>query len=226
MRAVVLLWVLMFAGPTWAASFDCSRAATPVERTICADAALSQLDERTVAAYGTVAETLAVSDDINDPIGDLLLKGHQEWSAARNRCGTAAPCMMQLYLRRLAVLSYKPDSGAPSPLDPVIGRYGTPVDPPREMVIMAAPGGLALVNIRVNATDWTCVFSGIGKAEAGGAIRVNRPDFDGNAHGGHALLLTPTRLGFQVRHADAKDDVSAQFCGVGGSLENPFPRRN
>ena len=226
MRLLLVLSFLLVAGAAQAASFDCKRAATPVERTICADAALSQLDERTVAAYGEAVETLGISDDLNDPAGDLMLKGHQEWSAARNRCGTTTSCLLQQYLRRLAVLSFKPDSQAPSPLDPVTGRYGTPVEPAREMVIMAAPGGVALVNIRVNAADWTCAFTGIGRAEAGGAIRITRADFDGTAHGPHALLLTPTRLGFLARHADAKDNVSAQFCGAGGSLEHPFPRRN
>lgn len=226
MRVVLTFLLLFVAGAAEAASFDCKRAATPVERTICADPALSQLDERTVGAYGAAVETLGISDDLNDPSGDLMLRGHQEWSAARNRCGATSSCLLQQYLRRLAVLGFKPDSLAPSALDPAIGRYGTPVDPPRELVVMAAPGGAALVNIRVSAADWTCVFTGVGKAEAGGALRVTRADFDGTAHGPHAVLLTPSRLGFLVRHADAKDNVSAQFCGAGGSLEHPFPRRN
>ena len=76
MRALLVLSFLLAAGAAQAASFDCKRAATPIERTICADAALSQLDERTVAAYGEAVETLGISEDINDPAGDLLLKGH------------------------------------------------------------------------------------------------------------------------------------------------------
>ncbi len=226
MRVIILFSLLILAGPANAASFDCKKAATPVERTICGDPALSSLDERAVAAYVDAVDTLGISDDLNDPAGELLLRGHQEWAAARNRCGTVTSCMLQQYLRRLAVLNFKPDSQAPSPLDPAIGRYGTPIDPPREMLIMAAPGNAALVSIRVTTADWKCVVTGSGRIETGGAIRVTRADFNGRTNGAHAVLLTPTRLGYTLRHADAKDNASAQFCGAGGSLEHPFPRRN
>ena len=225
MRAVVLIFLLFAAADAQAASFDCKRAATPSERAICAEPALSQLDERAVAAYTDAVEALGISDHPNDPTGDLLLRGHQDWANARNRCGATTSCLLQQYLRRLAVLGFKPDPQAPSTLDPLLGRYGTPIDPPREVVVMTAPGNAAIVTVRVNSADWNCAFTGIARAEGGG-LRVTRTDFDGTTHGPHALILTPTRLGLTVRHADAKDNVSAQFCGAGGSLEHPFPRRN
>jgi uncharacterized protein len=225
MRLAVLL-VLLLAGPAaQAASFDCKRAATPSERAICGDPKLSALDDRAIDGYAAAVQAMGVSDDERDPMAGLLLKGHEEWAAARNRCGGAGSCLLQQYLRRLAVLDFKPDSQARSPVDALLGRYGTPVEPARELLIMAAPGGVALVRVSVNAADWSCAFTGIGRPEKDG-LRVTRPDFDGAAHGEHALLLTPTRLGLAVSRANPKDDVSAQFCGAGGSLEQPFPRRN
>jgi uncharacterized protein len=229
---LAVLFVLLIASPfvvsqaAHAASFDCKRAATPTERAICADPKLSSLDDRAIGGYTASVEALGLSDDERDPMAALLLKGHEEWAAARNRCGGATNCLLQQYLRRVAVLDFKPDSQARSPVDPLLGRYGTSIDPPRELVIMAAPGGVALVHIAVTATDWTCAFTGIGRPDKAGGLRVVRPDFDGTTHGEHAVLLTPTRLGLAVVRADPKDDVSAQFCGAGGALEQPFPRRN
>jgi uncharacterized protein len=224
MRLVVLIALLLISGAVRAASFDCQKAATPSERAICADSALSQLDEQSVAAYADATQTLGISDDERDPVGELLLRGHSEWSAARNRCGAATGCLMQQYLRRVAVLGYKPDPQVPSPLDPLVGRYGTPVEPARELVVMAAPGNVVLVNLRVTSADWTCVFTGIGKSDGKGGLLVTRADFDGTTQGPHRLHLTPTRLGLAAERADPADDISARFCGAGGTLEQPFPR--
>ena len=226
MRSFILV-VVVLAIPTAAraASFDCSRAATPIEKTICAEPALSKLDDRTVAAYADVVQTLGIEDD-DDPQGDLLLKGHQDWSAARNRCGAASNCLLQQYLRRLAVLGFKADPQAPSALDGLIGRYGTPVEPARELVIMAASGNTVLVNLRVTATDWTCSFTGIARSDGAGGLRVTRVEPKGVNQGAHRIALTPTRLGLAVRVPDPKDDVSSRYCGAGGSLVHPFPRRD
>lgn len=226
MRLAVLLVLLFAAAPAGAASFDCKRAATLTERAICADAKLSALDDRAISGYTGAIEAMGISDDERDPAAALLLKGHEEWAAARNRCGGAGGCLLQQYLRRIAVLDYKPDSQVRSPADALVGRYGTSIEPPREMLIMAAPGGVALVHIAVTATDWTCAFTGIGRPDGKGGMRVVRADFDGTTGGEHAVLLTPTRLGLTVGRANPRDDVSAQFCGAGGSLEQPFPRRN
>ncbi len=225
MRPVAFTIVFLFASAgAQGASFDCTRAATAIEKTICAEPALSQLDERAVAAYADAVETLGLADE-DDPQGDLLLKGHQEWTAARARCGPVPTCLLQQYLSRLAVLGYKPDPRAASPLDGVVGRYGTPVEPTRELVIMLAPGTVVLVNLRVTAANWRCSFTGIGRSDGAGGLTVTRMEPRGINQGSHVLTLTPTRLGLAARHGDPKDDVSARYCGAGGSLAQPFPRR-
>jgi uncharacterized protein len=226
MRLLCLFVLLLAARPAAAASFDCKRAATPTEHAICADPRLSALDDRAIGGYTEAIEALGLSDDEREPAGALLLQGHAEWAADRNRCGAAGGCLLQQYLRRLAVLDYRPDRQARSPVDPLLGRYGTSIEPAREMLIMAAPGGVALVHILVNATDWTCSFTGIGRADKAGGMIVTRADFDGTTGGEHAVRLVPTRLGLSVTRANPRDDVSAQFCGAGGSLEQPFPKRH
>lgn len=226
MRALVFLAALLASHAAGAASFDCKRAATATERAICADPALSTLDERAVAAYSAATAALGIGDDLKDPMGDLLLRGHSEWTAARNRCGAAANCLLGQYLRRVAVLGFKPDPTAASPLDPFVGSYGIAVEPARDLTIMRAPGDVVLVRVVVNSADWTCDFRGIGRLDRQGGLRVTRTDFDGTQKGDHSIVLTPTRLGLALRNADPKDDVSAKFCGPDGSLEQPYPRRS
>jgi uncharacterized protein len=50
--------VVMSAAPASAASFDCARAATPVENAICADPVRSRLDVDIAAAYAAAGEGL------------------------------------------------------------------------------------------------------------------------------------------------------------------------
>lgn len=226
MRLAVLLALLFAAHTAFAASFDCAKPASPTERAICGDAKLSALDERAVAAYTAAASTFGVADatDFKNPIVDVLLRGYQEWTTQRNRCGTDTNCLLSQYLRRIAVLTYHPDPQAPSPLDSFIGRYAIAVDPARELVVMRAPGNAVLVHIGVNSADWSCDFAGEGQLDRSGKVRVVRTDFDGTMGGDHAVLLTPTRVGMGVSNARAGDDVSARFCTEGGSLDQPYPR--
>jgi uncharacterized protein len=226
MRVAALL-VTLFAGHTaMAASFNCAKPVSAVERAICADPKLSALDDRAFAAYTAVANTFGVADsaDFKNPVVDLLLRGHQEWIAARNRCGTDTNCLLAQYLRRIAVLTYHPDPQAPAPADSFVGRYAISVDPVRELVVMRAPGDAVLVHLSVNAADWTCDFGGVGRLDRSGKLRVVRMDFDNSMGGDHALLLTPTRSGMAVSNARAGDDLSARFCTSGGSFDQPYPR--
>ncbi len=226
MRLAVLLAALLAAHTAAAASFDCKGAANATERTICGDAKLSALDERTFKAYTDAAATLGIGDapDFRNPVADLLLRGHEQWTTARDRCGTDGNCLLNQYLRRIAVLTFHPDAKAPGPADKFVGRFAISVNPARELVVMSAPGGVVLVHVSVRSPDWSCEFAGIGRLDAAGRLRVTRADFDGTAQGPHTVVLSPTRLGLSLSNADKSDDVSAKFCGDGGSLDQPYPR--
>jgi len=54
----VRLLLLAAVAPVHAASFDCAKAATPVDRSICADPALGSLDEQIARAYAALLGTL------------------------------------------------------------------------------------------------------------------------------------------------------------------------
>jgi uncharacterized protein YecT (DUF1311 family) len=69
--------ILMSAAPASAASFDCAKAATPVERAICADPALSRLDVDIATTYS------AAGAGLDDAMRARLQRSQREWLSHR-----------------------------------------------------------------------------------------------------------------------------------------------
>lgn len=85
-----------------AAAFDCARAATGVERAVCASAALSALDERLAQAYDAALALAA------DPAA--VRSRQQRWlRGVRDRCADE-PCLRRAYEGRLAELAAVPQA--------------------------------------------------------------------------------------------------------------------
>ena len=81
-RALLTLALAALATPAVAApSFDCRKAAAPVEKAICADAALATLDVEVAAAYARAADRVAI-----DPAAVTRLRDTQRaFVAERNK---------------------------------------------------------------------------------------------------------------------------------------------
>jgi uncharacterized protein YecT (DUF1311 family) len=84
----------------WAASFDCNKASTPVERTICSDAELSLLDEHLADTY------LALKNSYPEFIGRNLAQFQRSWVRERDRFCKAADteCLKTSYKIQIDVL--------------------------------------------------------------------------------------------------------------------------
>jgi len=91
----VLSGSLMLALSVQAASFDCSKAQTKVEKLICGDAELSKLDEELNAAY-----TAALQDEKQ---ADFTRQTQKQWMKERNVCADAG-CVKSTYEARLHAL--------------------------------------------------------------------------------------------------------------------------
>ena len=87
-----------------AASFDCGKAAAPIEKTICADAGLARLDRQVAEHYQSALHNVAY-----DPKQQEALRQVQrDWIAKRNRACTGpatATCLTKFYRDRLADLT-------------------------------------------------------------------------------------------------------------------------
>jgi uncharacterized protein len=92
----ITLLVSLWATQALAAGFDCAKAATKVEKLICNDPALSQLDDQLSQKY---IETQASSSD-----KDAVKKQQLDWlKNARNAC-ESVDCLKTAYADRLAQL--------------------------------------------------------------------------------------------------------------------------
>lgn len=98
MKRWIGLLVCLAFGQVQAASFDCAKAGTKVEKLICANKELSKLDEALAKEYAAAQERFAHSVNAKD-----LPSGQKFWLRERDGCRDAA-CIRRAYERRLRVL--------------------------------------------------------------------------------------------------------------------------
>lgn len=98
---IVFGW-LVLSLTAQAASFDCAKAVTKVEKLICGDAELSKLDEELNAAYKA-----ALQDGTQ---ADATKQAQKQWMKERNGCADA-DCVKRAYGTRLATLSSSDGKG-------------------------------------------------------------------------------------------------------------------
>ncbi|ROU08680.1 DUF1311 domain-containing protein [Lysobacter enzymogenes] len=101
LRAGAALALLAVAGLSQAAGFDCRRARTQVEKTICADAELSRLDSEMNELYRQIrAETRGVDGETGKQV-DPIAAENARWLEGRNECRDPA-CIRSAYQQRIA----------------------------------------------------------------------------------------------------------------------------
>ncbi len=97
--AVLTIVTILLGTSSYAASFDCGKASTPTEHTICDHPELSALDDLMGRAY-RLAKTSA------DWMTPKELKNTQRaWMQQRNRCGENFDCLRSSYVQRLEEVS-------------------------------------------------------------------------------------------------------------------------
>lgn len=97
-RCALLLALLASAAATHASSFDCTSAASPSEKAICADPYTSKLDQKLAKVWRS---TLA---KVVDP--KALKADQRQWLKQRNRCSDQIDCLRQQYLMRITELEH------------------------------------------------------------------------------------------------------------------------
>jgi len=93
--AALLVWS-MIALPAEAVSFDCAKAATKVEKLICADAALSKFDEKLNTAYKAALQ--------DEKQADYIRQAQKQWLKGRNGCRDV-DCLKASYQDRINELA-------------------------------------------------------------------------------------------------------------------------
>ena len=96
-RLCLALAVPSLAATALAVPIDCSKAAKPDERTICADPFLLQTDARLDTLYDVSLRFVAMGER-----GDLI-DGQRQWVRDREKCGRDKNCLRAAYAKRTAV---------------------------------------------------------------------------------------------------------------------------
>lgn len=111
MRFVCL--TLLLATSATAASFDCTKAATVVEKTVCATPRLSSLDDELATTWKAM------------PKRDALRDAQREWMKRRDECEDSEDCIEGQYLMRIAALrlQHRPLFAKEKAPARIIGRY-------------------------------------------------------------------------------------------------------
>jgi uncharacterized protein len=136
------MWICGMSGAS-AASFPCEKAATSVEKMICGNAAVSDLDEYLGRYYAAGRDELGAAKN-------CLAANQKEWlRTVRNPC-TDAKCLERVYLARLAELdALQPGATALKNIE--LPRVDTLVwiIPPAEDTVAAPPAPRTAAPLRV-----------------------------------------------------------------------------
>jgi len=100
MRSVFLAGVLMVNSSLFAASFDCTKAVEPMEKTICSHKELSQADEMMGKFYFSIRQGLGTSAK------EDFKKSHRTWLKDRKtQCAeTDGDCLLNYYQKHIESL--------------------------------------------------------------------------------------------------------------------------
>ncbi|KTD19606.1 Uncharacterized protein conserved in bacteria, putative lipoprotein [Legionella lansingensis] len=91
------LWLLIISFTGKAASFECKKNQTPVEKLICNSSKLGILDSYMSLLYHQLSDTTSPDTKKN------LLDSQKKWLTERNNCQTAS-CLVQAYEKRISDL--------------------------------------------------------------------------------------------------------------------------
>lgn len=92
----VAAWLM--ATPASAASFDCAKAHTAGERTICANRSLNDRDVKMATLYDLVRKLVGMGTRGN------IMEEQTRWLGARKACGANVGCIARAYDQRIAAI--------------------------------------------------------------------------------------------------------------------------
>jgi len=186
-------------------SFDCRKATSLSEKTVCANEDLSRLDFE----LGRTWKTLL--DDFIDSAQKSRMRSEQRaWITSRERCGDNGNCIGKLYRDQLSTLT-----GA----DPAHRFSGVYEVKDVGLFVLYPIGNRYLVNIQTaDPRDgrWECELAG--EAESSGedlAVNVEASVFHAHLQD-HETLIVPD--------ADSVSAASRKFCGLNGTFAFSYRR--
>lgn len=182
-------------GAAQSASFNCAKAKGKIEKAICADQLLSNLDEYLGRYYGGASETLKD--------GAACLKTDQRaWvKTVRDACGTKTSCLKEVYLKRLGTLdSLQPGFSQLKNVDlPRVPALVTTL-PPAVDSVPAKPGKAMKVTGKLVYEIEDIYNQGYGVKPDGGKSAAFIFDMDFGSSPTHEIVKELTEQGANARY--------------------------
>jgi len=205
------------------ASFDCKKAATPVEKAICDSSITAELD---VALDEIYRASLA-----RRPAERATLEAAQrQWLAARNaRCARGKPdqnCLEQMYKARIIAL-VRADRGIGAKGSFITGRYDyRQKGEGGEMFLAEMPDGQVLVMIETvnvgHQSPHTCSFSGRLSDRRGDVLGYREQEASKTC--GLEIAVTGSRAVISETPKDCFE-AAQYYCGAHGYMLGNYVRR-
>jgi uncharacterized protein YecT (DUF1311 family) len=196
------------------ASFACGPGNARVEQMICADDALSRLDDRLAAAFTRSVAAFGNSPDDAEGVVADLRKSQKTWLAARDSCADR-DCVARQYRARTAVLEFHGRPGATGWVDAIAGEYHHD----RFMTLWIQVRDSDSVRVAFSGAEprsaqWICDFVGFGTRDNGDTIEIRL-----SVSGGEVLLVMRRASGaIDVPDTPLNQSASENYCGMGGTL--------
>ena len=208
---VIIAWVgAMHAHAAERPSFDCARAATATERTICANDRLARLDRSLATAYRQLKTELAVT-------GEVFANEQTAFLKQRDACGADVACLVRQMEERRAALALERQSKA-APEEAFVGRYRSS----NGWIILRRTLGRDY-EMTGQASDpkgrWTCDISGKIKSVEAGTATVEAGEDDDS----RPLYLKIRRDVLTVTEDETRR-LAGYTCGANGSVEGAYRR--
>ncbi len=190
-------------------SFECAKARSATEKTICDDFSLSWQDQQLNRLYGDVRQLLAES------ARTALRDEQRAWVGKRNACGGNGDCIGQLSRQRLQALSAQVNprtlTGSFSYAEKGLAGDMTLVEFPGKR----ASGYIATVN---TSTTHSCTVDMAGLTVDGQTLTWNDPEESDGQHCRVDITIGP---GGAVVAAN----TCRSWCGMSGTFEGRYKRR-
>lgn len=203
------LFLLPFPAVAASPSFDCAKAAAPVEKAICASATLSGLDVAIADAYGRAQKALAGS-----PRAEALKKNQRLFLTVRDEAFERDPGSLEERLREQAHFLEAVD---PGPRPGVAGIWGNVLGRAEVGLASSTRAVVHLSSAEPISGRWVCDVAGKAKA-AGGHWRLAADEGWTVGLGESGGLLTVATTA--PRGHDGP--TAPPFCGFNGTVDGDY----
>jgi len=224
MRMLWVILALLVPSQSWAASFDCAKASTKLEKLICSDKELNALDDALGKAY---KKALNVATN-----RDALKNGQKEWLRTTLRpCDIDKACLVPAYNNRIAALDQRQEAMTFD--TELYGTYGlqhsaegggSTYDVTNCLTIMPDKGSRVRFSLYVESDEGrSCSVEGVALANGANLEFRRTEQVNTDAPVDCILRFVIDQKTISVNDVD-ENCKQPKYCGVSARINTSFPR--